>query len=298
MQLPIKENVVFKFTDIKLNKDSTCSSNNSTSNSTYQPESTKLLSQVKDCNALSDQSNPIIQHIVFFAKMFENFTKNDLKKTKDELEVEFNTKINTSAQSYQEYLANSLNEKKDFLTLENLKEIIYKTYSKTKDIAKNNSISEKRKMKKIMMLLVYLQMRKIEMKLNHFNEFEKIIQSETQQLKSMESQIIQDRIKLALKKSEILSLARKFNDLIYENQIQAEMVNNATKEDVKMEVNGDNIYTEKDFLNKKENEKLVELNNYAQEFVEDMIGKGEKKVNELEVKINNEFEEKILDLNE
>ena len=29
-----------------------------------------------------------------------------------------------------------------------------------------------------------------------------------------------------------------------------------------------------------------------------MIGKGEKKVNELEVKINNEFEEKILDLNE
>ena len=70
MQLPIKENVVFKFTDIKLNKDSTCSSNNSTSNSTYQPESTKLLSQVKDCNALSDQSNPIIQHIVFFAKMF------------------------------------------------------------------------------------------------------------------------------------------------------------------------------------------------------------------------------------
>ena len=55
-------------------------------------------------------------------------------------------------------------------------------------------------MEKIMNLLIYLQMKKIEMKLNYFNDFEKLIQFETQQIKSMESQIIQERIKLAIKK--------------------------------------------------------------------------------------------------
>ena len=203
MQLPIKENVVFKFSEVKQSKEP----NLPQQNFKQENDTTKLLSQVKECNALSDQSNPIIQQIVFFAKMFENFTNSDLKKSKEEIEAEFHTKINPN-HSYQDFILNSLNEKREFINLEGLKEIIYKTYSKTKEITKLNSNQEKKKMKKIMSLIIYLQMRKIEMKLNYFNDFEKLIQSESQQLKSMESQIIQDRIKLALKKSEINQLAK------------------------------------------------------------------------------------------
>jgi len=211
MQLPIKENVVFKFTDVKLNKE--INSSLLGQKRCEVSESSKLLSQVKDCNALSDQSNPIIQQIVFFAKMFENFTNNDLKKSKEEIESEFHTKINQN-NSYQDFILNSLNEKREFLNIETLKQLIYRTYSKTKDNSKQSKNEENKKMKKIMSLIIYLQMRKIEMKLNYFNEFEKQIQSENQQLKSMESQIIQDRIKLAMKKSEINQLARKFMDII------------------------------------------------------------------------------------
>lgn len=212
MQLPIKENVVFKFSDVKLSKQA----NNSSlldHRSSETSESTKLLSSIKDCNALSDQSNPIIQQIVFFAKMFENFANNDLKKTKEEIEAEFHTKINPN-NSYQDFILNSLNEKREILNIETLKDLIYRTYSKAKENTKISKNEEKKKMKKIMSLIIYLQMRKIEMKLNYFNEFERLIQNEGQQLKSMESQIIQDRIKLALKKSEINQLARKFKDII------------------------------------------------------------------------------------
>jgi len=209
MQLPIKENVIFRFSDVKLNKDS----NNLQSFLKSDSDSTKLLSQVKDCNALSDQSNPLIQQVVFFSKMFENFTNIDLKKSKEEIESDFNTKINSN-NTYHEYILNSLNEKREFLNLEGLKDLIYKTYSKNSENLKTCNNQEKKKLKKIMSLIIYLQVRKIEMKLNYFKEMEKTIQNENQQLKLMDSQIIQDRIRLALKKSEINLQAKKFKDII------------------------------------------------------------------------------------
>lgn len=209
MQLPIKENVVFRFTDVKLNKDG----NTSQSALTSESNSSKMLFQVKDCNALSDQSNPLIQQVVFFSKMFENFTNSDLKKSKEEIELDFNTKINSN-NTYQEYILNSLNEKREFLNLESLKELIYKTYSKNNENLKSSNNQKKKKLKKIMSLIIYLQIRKIEMKLNYFKEIEKTIQNENQQLKLMDSQIIQDRIRLALKKSEINQQAKKLKDII------------------------------------------------------------------------------------
>jgi len=85
-------------------------------------------------------------------------------------------------------------------------------------------------MKKIMDLLVYLQMRKIELKLNYFNDFEKLIQFETQQIKSVESQIVQDRIRLAIKKSEIMSLSSKIKEgLKIQSDIQESQKENTNK---------------------------------------------------------------------
>jgi hypothetical protein len=249
MQLPIKENVVFKFTDVKLNKETSTSLLNQDTGEAS--EASKILSHVKDCNALSDQSNPIIQQIVFFAKMFENFANNDLKQSKEEIEAEFHTKINPS-NSYQDFILNSLNEKREFLNIETLKDLIYRTFSKGKENVKVTKNEEKKKMKKIMSLIIYLQMRKIEMKLNYFNEFERSIQSENQQLKSMESQIIQDRIKLALKKSEINQLARKFKEII-------NPVNNANSQNIGLNSGNKN---KNNTINNSNNdfEKILDLN--------------------------------------
>ena len=56
-------------------------------------------------------------------------------------------------------------------------------------------------------------MRKIEMKLNYFNEFEKIIQYQIQQLRSKESQTLQDRMKLIFKKAEIINISNSFREI-------------------------------------------------------------------------------------
>ncbi len=136
--------------------------------------------------------NPILDHVIFFAKMFENYTKQDLEnKGKPE-----------------EYEMNDI----DFSQTENLKEVIYKTYAKSIDQAKLLQKKEKKKMKKIMNLLVYLQMKKIELKLNYFNDFDKLVHFNKQQIKTMQSQFVSDRINLALNKIEIQNLSNKLKE--------------------------------------------------------------------------------------
>lgn len=103
--------------------------------------------------------------------------------------------------------------KKDFSNIQNMKELIYKVFTTSVDKAKELQKTQKKKMKKLVSLLIYLQMRKIEMKLMYFNEFEKIIQYESQQLKSRESQTLQERLKLAFKKADILALSNKFKEI-------------------------------------------------------------------------------------
>jgi len=136
--------------------------------------------------------NPVLDHVIFFAKMFENYTKKDLE-TKGKPE---------------EFEMNDI----DFSQTENLKEVIYKTYAKSIDQAKLLQKKEKKKMKKIMNLLVYLQMKKIELKLNYFNDFDKLVHFNKQQIKTMQSQFVSDRINLALNKIEIQNLSNKLKE--------------------------------------------------------------------------------------
>ena len=50
------------------------------------------------------------------------------------------------------------------------------------------------------------------MKLNHYSNYEKLIEQHKTQLKLMESQIIQDRIKLCNKRIELFSLLKKIKE--------------------------------------------------------------------------------------
>lgn len=179
MQLPIKDNVTFKLADFKQNGSSA-----------------DKFTQPPEMNAITDENNPLISQVVFFARMFEKFVNEDAQAKQGQVQQESYTDPNK------------------------LKEVIYRTYSKSIDTGKEKKKSEKKKMKKIMNLLIYLQMKKVEMKLNYFNEFEKLIQFESQQIKTMESQIIQDRIKLAIKKSELLLLNNKVKELLKSGERQ------------------------------------------------------------------------------
>ncbi len=211
---------MFRFTDFKQNENQS---------KQIQSESTqKFLSNVKDLNAINDQNNPIISQVVFFAKMFDKFVTADSQKSPEE----FNNFLkNTSengmivdpgmkGENGKSVCRDKKLEEKDYTNVDTLKEIIYKTYSKSITKCKNYKKKEKKKMEKIMNLLIYLQMKKIEMKLSYFNDFEKLIQFETQQIKSMESQIIQERIKLAIKKSEIIGLSHKLKNLIKQKEVE------------------------------------------------------------------------------
>ena len=173
IQLPIKESVSFRVSDLKQNKTELNNNINS------------------ETNAVTDQNNPLIGQIVFFTKMFEKFILEDRKK----------------------YNIDSLNF---------IKENIYNIYSKNivndkvKDNEKNKENEEEKEksieIKKILNFLVYLQMEKVEMKLNHYSNYEKLIEQHKTQLKLMESQIIQDRIKLCNKRIELFSLLKKIKE--------------------------------------------------------------------------------------
>ena len=170
MQLPIKENVSFKVTDLNVG-------------------TTDVKKPKEEINAVTDQNNPLIGQVIFFAKMFEKYIEDD-KKTEKKPEE----------------------ENEDLSSTDHLKEVIYKTYAKSIDVSKNLKNDEKNEMRKIMNLLVHIQMKKIELKLNYFEDFEKMIQFQSQQLKTMESQVFQDRIKLAIKKNEFLGISQKLKE--------------------------------------------------------------------------------------
>jgi hypothetical protein len=138
------------------------------------------------------EDNPVLNHVIFFAKMFENYARKDVENKDKSEEVEMNDT--------------------DYTKTENLKEVIYKTYAKSIDQAKLLQKKEKKKMNKIMNLLVYLQMKKIELKLNYFNDFDKLVHFNKQQIKTMQSQFVSDRINLALNKIEIQNLSNKLKE--------------------------------------------------------------------------------------
>ena len=181
MQLPLKDHYAFKVTDLN----------------TQQLSSSKRPQE--EINAINDQTNPLISQLIFFVKMFEKYTEHD-KQQQQQREAH-------DASAQQERGHN------EFLSNARTKEIIYKTYNKSVAVAKALENEETKEMNKIMDMIIYLQMKKIELKLNYFNEFEKMIHLENQQLKTMESQIIQDRIKFAIKKNELLIAANKLKEL-------------------------------------------------------------------------------------
>ena len=220
MQLPIKENIQFKIMDNNLPKNEIDNSFNIKSN---------------EINAINDQNNPMISQVVFFAKVFEKFINQDAQNNK---EKNNNNNIEINKKNI---------ENVDYSDTKNLRKLIYKTYAKTIDNSKKLIKNEKNEMKKYMDLLIYLQMKKIELKLNYFNEFEKMIEFKKNQIKTMESQIVQDRIKLSIKKNDLLNLISKIKESQKKNN------NNLTNIEI------ENFQNQSDKLNNESNNQIIDI---------------------------------------
>lgn len=177
-------------------------------------------------SCVNDQSNPIISQIVFFSEMFKKFVESDQRELilKQNIIEKENEKIANEMlysnkmlglSNFEELNSNdkqdnevdedpfSLTTDNPEFSLSNIKEIIYKTYSKVIDNSNDQTEINKSKIKSILDLIIHIQMKKIELKLEYFNEFDKVIEFEMSQLKSLECQIIQDRVKNSIKKVEI-----------------------------------------------------------------------------------------------
>ena len=135
-----------------------------------------------------------------------------LNKNEDEDEVlkkGINDKMNNNMidifiRLFRRYL-NEKNNKKvedENENIENItfKEIIYKTFVKSINKCRELKCEEKNEMKNIVDILIYLEMKKIELKMNYFKQFERVLEYKKNQLKTIETQIIQERIKLITKK--------------------------------------------------------------------------------------------------
>ena len=221
MQLPIKENIQFKIMDNNLPKNEIDNGFNIKSN---------------EINAINDQNNPLISQVVFFAKIFEKFINQDAQNYKEKNNNNNNIEINKKNI-----------ENVDYSDTKNLRKLIYKTYAKTIDNSKKLIKNEKNEMKKYMDLLIYLQMKKIELKLNYFNEFEKMIEFKKNQIKTMESQIVQDRIKLSIKRNDLLNLISKIKE--------SQKKNNNNFSNIEIE----NFQNQSDKLNNESNNQIIDI---------------------------------------
>lgn len=156
-------------------------------------------------SCINDLSNPLISQLVFFSKMFQKFVEADLK-----LEENEESKLGEKCKPEQS-------------TIEQIKENIYKTYAKGKTRSSDFQQEEKSKIKMIIDLLIHTQLKKIELKLDYFNEFERLMEFEIGQMKTMESGLVQDRVKFAIKKVELNSQIEKLK--FYQNQLKVDSGN-------------------------------------------------------------------------
>ena len=111
--------------------------------------------------------------------------------------------------------------------LKKLKKKIFEQYKNINNNENNNNENknlkevedEKEIKKKIVETLLYTQMKTLELKMNYFNSFDKILNYKKSQLKSMENQIVQERIKIAIKNDQIKEqIESKKNEIVIDDE--------------------------------------------------------------------------------
>ena len=188
LQLPIKENYSFKVIPEK--------------------ENLKLYDGIKFNNGswnnipgLTDFNNPMTGMIDLFSIFFKKYLEDDYIKEKEKAK---------------EYEKDIIIEESKTVKMNKLKKKIYEKYraldgddNKNEKNEKNDEINlkeendEKEVQKKIVETLLFTQLKTLELKLNDFNKFDKNLNFKKAQLKLMENQAVQERIKIMIKNEQL-----------------------------------------------------------------------------------------------
>ena len=181
LQLPIRENYAFKIIPEKENQ--------------------KLYDNIKYSNGswhnipdLTDFNNPMTGMIDLFSIFFKKYIEDDYLKEKEK-----------------EYEKDIIFEESKASKMAKLKKKIYEKYKhighvsdmKKEEIGLNEENEEKEVQKKIVETLLFTQMKTLELKLNNFNKFDKNLNFKKTQLKLMENQLVQERIKIMIKNEQL-----------------------------------------------------------------------------------------------
>ena len=184
LQLPIKENYSFKVIPEKENQ--------------------KLFDNIKYNNGswnnipgLTDFNNPMTGIFELFSIFFKKYLEDDYIKEKEkEKEYEKDVIIEESKATKMNKIKKKIYEK-------------YKNINKEENINLKEEMSldeendEKEIQKKIIETLLFTQMKTLELKLNHFNKFDKNLNFKRNQMKLMENQLVQERIKIMIKNEQL-----------------------------------------------------------------------------------------------
>jgi len=199
LQLPIKENYSFRI--IPESQSQSLGDNISYNNGSWN-----------NIPGLTDLNNPMTGMIDLFSIFFKKYLEEDYKIEKEkERENERDIILEESKKT----------------KMDKLKKKIYEEYKNVDDRSNdnneqkelNNDEDEKEIKKKIVETLLFTQMKTLELKMNYFNSFDKILNFKKSQLKSMENQIVQERIKIAIKNEQIKEqIENKKNEIVLDDE--------------------------------------------------------------------------------
>eukprot|EP00826_Nyctotherus_ovalis_P060817 TRINITY_DN8581_c0_g1_i13.p1 TRINITY_DN8581_c0_g1~~TRINITY_DN8581_c0_g1_i13.p1 ORF type:complete len:571 (-),score=203.85 TRINITY_DN8581_c0_g1_i13:192-1904(-) len=143
-------------------------------------------------NCFYDISNPIFIQIGLFAKELERCTSEEAKKSYALRKQ--GTETEQKAISEHRILS---------------KETVEKIKAKTARRAKKLARKEVREIRRLVGLVLEAQMKKVECKMDYFNEFDSLLNNERQQIKALQAQVFAERLNLSMARFESIIQGRR-----------------------------------------------------------------------------------------
>jgi DNA polymerase III delta prime subunit len=147
----------------------------------------------------SDISNPILAQVALFGRLLEHYGLDE----EDNQEQEIEDKIVDGLRSHVKQDIEKVSPPKyipeqEILSKEICEKIKDKSVNKSRKLAKR----ERKEMKKLMAMIVEIELKKIANKVEYLDKLDEAISKEKEQVKEMHSQIFAERMSLALSRNE------------------------------------------------------------------------------------------------
>lgn len=149
----------------------------------------------------SDISNPIQAQVALFGRLLEHYGLDEEDHSKIQSLNHVSSRLNAKVEGNEEEHQSQIPEA-NILSKETAEKIKSKSIQQAKDLAKR----ERKEMKKLMAMIVEMEMKKIQNKVEFLDKLDTIIQKEKEQIKEMYSQIFAERMSLALSRNSDKSL--------------------------------------------------------------------------------------------